>query len=287
MSAMQPRIEAVRIAEPSQVTPGDHQRVLEGILGPIDIAEDPLGDREQVVAPSADQVDVCLPIPVPSRLHEVPIQRVAPRRRPVGAPSNTTGWSEGFVVQSTQSRRAGDPAGGILRGQEGSMDLRPYYGWIVLLHVVGAFVFVLAHGVSVFVSYQVRREREVERIRALLDLSGTSLATMYGGLAVLLIAGILGGIVGDWFRMGWIWASLAILVVVAVAMYLLASNYYADVRRAVGLPAYQDRNLPTPPPPATPEALDRLLDTRRPDVVALVGILGLLAILVLMVLKPF
>ena len=47
--ALEPRIEAVRIAESAQVTPGDHQRVLEGILGPIDVAEDPLGDREEPV----------------------------------------------------------------------------------------------------------------------------------------------------------------------------------------------------------------------------------------------
>ena len=71
--ALEPRIESVRIAEALQVAPGDHQRVLEGILGPIDVAEDPLGDREEPVAPSADQVDVRLPIPVPGRLHEVAI----------------------------------------------------------------------------------------------------------------------------------------------------------------------------------------------------------------------
>ena len=54
-----PRVESVRIAEVGQVTPGDHQRVLHGILGPIDVAEDPVGDREQPVAARADQVDEC------------------------------------------------------------------------------------------------------------------------------------------------------------------------------------------------------------------------------------
>jgi hypothetical protein len=37
----------------------------------------------------------------------------------------------------------------------------------------------------------------------------------------------------------------------------------------------------------TREELDRLLDTRRPDAIAAVGISGLVAILFLMVVKPF
>ena len=57
--AGQPRIEPVRIAEVPEVTPGDHQRVLQGVLGPVDVTEDPLGDREQAVAAHADQVDEC------------------------------------------------------------------------------------------------------------------------------------------------------------------------------------------------------------------------------------
>jgi len=47
--APKPGVESVRIAEPSQVSPGDHQRVLQGVLGSIDIAEDPLRDREEAV----------------------------------------------------------------------------------------------------------------------------------------------------------------------------------------------------------------------------------------------
>ena len=72
---LEPRIEPVRIAEPTQVTPGDHQRVLQGILGPIDVTEDPLGDRKEPVASNADQVDVCVPIPVSRCLDEIPIHR--------------------------------------------------------------------------------------------------------------------------------------------------------------------------------------------------------------------
>ena len=49
--AMEPRVEPVRIAEAAKVAPGDHQRILQGILGPVDVAKDPVGDRVEPVAP--------------------------------------------------------------------------------------------------------------------------------------------------------------------------------------------------------------------------------------------
>ena len=80
---LEPRVEPVRIAERPQVTPGDHQRVLEGILGPIDVAEDPLCDREQPVGARTDQVDVRLPVAALGRLDEIAIHG-RPSWRPIG-----------------------------------------------------------------------------------------------------------------------------------------------------------------------------------------------------------
>ena len=48
------------------------------------------------------------------------------------------------------------------------------YQWIVLLHIVGAFLFALSHGAGVWVAVQIRRERDPRRIAALVDLSGAS-----------------------------------------------------------------------------------------------------------------
>ena len=166
------------------------------------------------------------------------------------------------------------------------MDLTPYYGWIVLLHIAGAFVFVLAHGVSMFASMQIRRERDPARIRSLLDLSGTSLTVMYLGLLLLLVGGITAGIVGGHFARLWTWASLGILIAVIVAMYALATRYYIRVRAAVGMRSPQMPKDAPDPVPVSDEELAALLETRRPDVVAAIGLLGLLAILALMVLKP-
>ena len=76
--ALEPGIEPIRIAEAAKVTPGDHQRVLQGVLGPIDVTEDPLGDREETVGSDADQVDIRVPIPALCRPHEIVVHG-APR----------------------------------------------------------------------------------------------------------------------------------------------------------------------------------------------------------------
>jgi len=54
--ALEPEVEPVRIAEVRKVTPGDHQRVLQGILGPVDITKHPAGDPVQAIEARAHQV---------------------------------------------------------------------------------------------------------------------------------------------------------------------------------------------------------------------------------------
>jgi len=162
------------------------------------------------------------------------------------------------------------------------------YPWWVFAHIVGALAFAIGHGSSAVMSFAIRREREPGRIAALLDASSMSLGAMYLGLLLLLIGGIGAGIVGGWFtRSGWIWAALVLLVVIIAAMYAMASRYYGDVRRAVGQKSYRDPKDAPPPAPLPPDQLAALLDTRRPEAIAAIGLGGLLVILWLMVLKPF
>lgn len=162
------------------------------------------------------------------------------------------------------------------------MDLSPYLGWIIFLHVLGAFVFALSHGVSMFAAFAIRGTREPVRIATLLDLSGRSLGVFYLGLLVLLVAGITAGLIEGWRN--WMWAAIVILVLVIGAMYGLGTTYYARVRNAVGLPSSRE---PNPPAPASAEELDALLATRRPELLTTIGLVGLIALLYLMFFKPF
>ena len=162
-----------------------------------------------------------------------------------------------------------------------------WYPWLVLTHVLVAFGFVLGHGVSMAVAFQLRRERDTGRVTALLDLSGTSLSVLYLSLVVLLAAGIAAGFVGGHWGRFWIWTAIGLLVAVIAAMYALATPYYGKLRRAVGQKAYGSPKDDPPPDPLPAAEIATLLDSSRPYWLATIGGAGLLAIICLMVFKPF
>ena len=56
------------------------------------------------------------------------------------------------------------------------------YDWIVFLHIFGVFVFLIAHGVSSGVGFRLAKERNRERVAALLEFSGSSYRGMILGL---------------------------------------------------------------------------------------------------------
>ncbi|HXM54501.1 MAG TPA: hypothetical protein VOB72_03865 [Candidatus Dormibacteraeota bacterium] len=151
------------------------------------------------------------------------------------------------------------------------------------MHVLAAFGFALAHGVSAFAAFRMRAERQGEHVTLLLDLSRWSSGLMYSSLMVLILAGIAAGVLGGWFGQRWIWAAIGVLVAVLVAMLAIASPYYARVRMAVGQPPFGRGPAPEP---ASAAELAAVLDSRRPHVIALVGVLGLGVLVWLMVFKP-
>ena len=160
------------------------------------------------------------------------------------------------------------------------------YGLIVLLHVLGAFAFVMAHGVSMLTAFRLRGERDRVRQAQLLELSGVSVGLMYIGLGVLLLAGIIAAFMGGLWGRGWIWVSLAVLVVVIAAMYAVATPFYGRMRAAAGVPGSEQFAARFKPPP-TPADLDALATSNRPFVLAAVGGIGLALIVWLMLSKPF
>lgn len=164
--------------------------------------------------------------------------------------------------------------------------MRPVYALVVYLHVLGAFAFVAAHGVSMVAAFKLRGERDRSRQAALLELSGIGVGVSYVGLLVLLAAGILAGFMGDHWGRGWIWASLGTLIAVAVVMYVVATPFYGRMRAAAGVSG-MGQSADRFKPPATDADLDALAASVRPMLLAAVGGIGLAVIVWLMLAKPF
>lgn len=154
------------------------------------------------------------------------------------------------------------------------------YEWWVFLHILGVFGFLLGHGVSVGVTFRLRRERDPGRVNALLELSGSSLIIFFYGLLVLVVAGVVAGFLGKWWDEGWIWTALGVLVGISVAMSVLARPYYKRVRLVAEAMASGSEAV-------TEDQFVAILRSPLPLVIAAIGFAGLLVLLWLMMFKPF
>ena len=160
------------------------------------------------------------------------------------------------------------------------------YQWGVLLQVIAAFSFALAHGVSAGVALKLRGEREIPRVHALLDLSKAATNGMYVSIFVLLTAGVAAAFIAGLWGRAWILAAIVLLVLMFAAMYARSSTWFRDLRRAVGQ-AYETGKGAQPAERPDAARLATLTTSSRPMEIAAIGYGGLVLILWLMVMKPF
>ncbi|HLJ79981.1 MAG TPA: hypothetical protein VKT52_00760 [Ktedonobacterales bacterium] len=162
------------------------------------------------------------------------------------------------------------------------------YQWLVFTHVLGVFGFLLAHGTAAAVAFKLRGEREIERVRVLLDLSRGSSAVGNASLLVLLAAGIAAGFMGNWWGQYWIWAALGVLVLISVAMLIVGSGPLIRIRQVVQPELVRSKRTSQPIPEAvTEQQLGVMLAAVHPALLTAIGGGGLAVILWLMLFKPF
>jgi hypothetical protein len=161
------------------------------------------------------------------------------------------------------------------------------YRWLIFFHILGVFGFLLSHGASVHMAFAVRRERDLERLRALLQLSSGSYRTMYPSLLVIVLTGIIAGFQGQWWKSGWIWAFLVLLIGIASAMYPLGTAIFGAARSAIGMPHVENGEMLPGEATKSPEEIDAILKKAKPVLLAAIGYGGLALLAWLMVLKPF
>jgi len=161
------------------------------------------------------------------------------------------------------------------------------YTWLKFIHVVAGFGFIMAHGVSVFVAFQLKKENEPARMKALLDLSAASWPAMMLSLVALLLAGIITGFMGHWWGQLWMWASLVLLLGLTYWMFSLGQRTYHPLRKMLGM-EYLIQGKPQPVEPARPaEEIAAHIASTRPKEMLWAGLGGFILILWLMIFKPF
>ena len=163
------------------------------------------------------------------------------------------------------------------------------YQWLVFAHILGVFGFLLAHGTAAAVTFALRRQREVERVGVLLDLSRGVTMVANVSLLVLLAAGITAGFMGNWWGQGWIWASLGLFILIGVTMTLLGSRPLNRIRQLVhaGNPSRSETISHSSLDTSAEKQLAVLLAATHPWLLTVIGGGGLVLILWLMMFKPF
>jgi hypothetical protein len=159
--------------------------------------------------------------------------------------------------------------------------------WLVYLHVLAAITFFLMHGASAAMAFQMRKERDFERIRALLDLSwGTTIPMGVAFLVLGLTGVILPFLVHIWDRI-YIWASIVLMIGVFAYMGAFNERHYKELRRLVGLPYMKGNKTYPAETPSSPEQVEALLKQTNVAGLVIAGYVVPAFILWMMLFKPF
>ena len=146
------------------------------------------------------------------------------------------------------------------------------YVWLKFLHIVGLAVFLLAHGVSAGASFVVRQKAAAAARSVILPISLRANFVALPGLLLVIVTGVWMGFLQSWWKMGWIWAAIVVLVLAIVAMSAMSVPYHRS-REVLG--------------EGQTAELDARLKRARPIELAAVGTVALLILFFLMVFKPF
>jgi uncharacterized membrane protein len=151
------------------------------------------------------------------------------------------------------------------------------YQALVFIHLVGVVIMAVAHGVSIFAAFRVRRETDPRVVAAILAMSKSAVLLLYVGFLLLAVGGFGAAWQSGVLLAPWAIASYVVLIGVISVMYGVATGYYVRLRTLASGDGAE---------PVDVAALQAALVTRRPELLAVVGTSGLLVLLWLMVVRP-
>ena len=159
--------------------------------------------------------------------------------------------------------------------------------WLIFIHVLAALTFYMAHGTSVAMAFKLRKETDFARIRAMLDLSWSTMNVMGVSFLIMGLTGIILPFMIHIWNKVWIWASIVLMLFSFIYMAMFNESSYKPLRRLVGLPyMVKGKQLPAEPP-SSPEEVAGLLNKTNVTGLVVAGYIIPAIVLWLMVFKPF
>ena len=159
--------------------------------------------------------------------------------------------------------------------------------WLIFLHTLSAFTFFLGHGTSVAMAFQIRKEKDFARIRAMLDLSESTFIVMGVAFLIMGLSGLTMPFILKLWGKGWIWTSIVLMVIVVVQMGLMNEKRYKILRKLVGLPYRQGSKIFPAELPASATEVEAHIRKMNVNELVIVGYVIPMIVLWLMVFRPF
>ncbi len=162
------------------------------------------------------------------------------------------------------------------------------YPWIKWLHILAVLLFFFSHGVSMAAAFFIAKEKNLDRLRAILDVSRWPLMPMSASLLLVMILGVILAFNAGYATHFFPWLALVLLLAMAVWMTMYGRAIYSPIRKALGQ-AYVT-GFGRGNPPAEPVSMDEvqaLIARSNPRLLTYVGLVFTLVIVFFMVFKPF
>jgi hypothetical protein len=158
------------------------------------------------------------------------------------------------------------------------------YNWLVFLHILFAFLFILAHGVHAAAMLKFRGEPDPEKLLTFFNIVPDIKYVRYLTIAMG-VFGLAAAYIAGWLTKAWVWGSLIIFLVLAWIMYRYGAGHYGRIWNATQrLIESKKTGLDLP---AAQGEFDAARNASNTMLVSIVGIVGLALILWLMRFKPF
>ena len=157
------------------------------------------------------------------------------------------------------------------------------YKWIVYLHVTVIFIFLIQHAAEIIVTFKLREQKEPEGVFATYSFmpnnNSRNLRITY---SLIIVTGAVAGFMSVWWRQGWMWAALGVMIVIWIVMNQIGGKYLTAVD------AITEQAIKNKADESANEKFRQDLKRRRePEIMTITSLIGMLIILWLMMFKPF